>query len=167
MPEWLETSSSLLLFGVMLVGLFGLIIPIFPGGVIIWLAALGYGLLNGFGTAGTIIFIVITLLMIASALSDNLLMGANARREGASWWSIIIALVAGALLTFIAPPFGGLIAAPIALYLAEYLRQRDPDQAMQVTRGLLVGCGWAFFVRFGLGAAKIGLWVIWAWGKFE
>lgn len=164
MPQWLETSSEILTLIVMLVGLFGLVIPIFPGGVVIWLAALGYGLLNGFGTAGTVIFIFITLLMLTSALADNVLMGANARRKGASWWSILIALAAGAVATILAPPFGGLVAAPLALYVAEYLRRRDAGQAMDVTRGMLLGCGWAFFVRFGLGLTKIGLWALWAWG---
>ena len=166
MPDWLETSSTFIILAVMLLGLLGLVIPIFPGGVIIWLAALAYGLLNGFGTAGTIIFVIITLLMIASVVADNLLMGASARKEGASWWSIFIALAAGVLVTLMAPPFGGLVAAPIALYLAEYIRRRDSDQALQVTRGLLVGCGWAFFVRFGLGMLKIALWAVWAWGSF-
>ncbi|MDA1330350.1 MAG: DUF456 domain-containing protein [Chloroflexi bacterium] len=164
MPPWLSTSSAVLSLIVMLVGLFGLVIPIFPGGVVIWLAALGYGLLNGFGTTGTIIFIIITILMIASAAADNVLMGAKARDAGASWWSIIIALVAGAIVTFLVPPFGGLLAAPVALYIAELVRRRDWDQALRTTRGMLVGCGWAFVVRFGLGLLKIGLWVIWAWG---
>ena len=166
MPEWLQGTSTILFLVIMLVGLFGLIIPVFPGGVIIWLAALGYGLLNGFGTDGTIIFVLMTILMLASVVADNILMGANARKEGASWWSILIALAAGAVATILAPPFGGLVAAPLALYLAEYLRRRDPEQAMKVTRGLLLGCGWAFFVRFGLGVFKISLWALWAWGIF-
>ena len=166
MPEWLQGTSTILFLVIMLVGLFGLIIPIFPGGVIIWLAALGYGLLNGFGTDGTIIFVLMTILMLASVVADNILMGANARKEGASWWSILIALAAGATATILAPPFGGLVAAPLALYLAEYARRRDPEQAMKVTRGLLLGCGWAFFVRFGLGVFKISLWALWAWGIF-
>lgn len=161
MPEWMQASSAVITLIVMLVGLFGLVVPIFPGGVVIWLAALGYGLLNGFSTGGTVIFIVITLLMIASALADNLFMGAGARREGASWWSILIALATGIVLTFLAPPVGGLIGAPVALYLAEYLRRRDWNQAFQITRGMLVGCGWAFIVRFILGLFKIGLWALW------
>jgi len=164
MPDWLVASSNVLLFTIMLVGLFGLIVPIFPGGVVIWLAALGYGLLHGFGTTGTIIFSIITILMIASALADNWFMGTRARREGAAWSSIIVALLAGAVVTFLVPPFGGLVAAPIALYLMEYMRLRDSKQAIRITRGLLLGWGWAFFVRFGLGVLKIGLWVIWLRG---
>ena len=47
MPQWLEISTEILTLIVMLIGLFGLVIPIFPGGVVIWLAALGYSLCYG------------------------------------------------------------------------------------------------------------------------
>src|SRR3990172_7824912 len=95
MTGWLEASSIFFTLLVMLVGLFGLVIPIFPGGVVIWLAALLYGLVSGFGTLGGWIFAIITLLMLASAAADNVLMGARAHKEGASWRAIILALLAG------------------------------------------------------------------------
>ena len=44
MPAWLETTIHILTFLTMLFGLFGLIIPVFPGNVVMWLAALVYGL---------------------------------------------------------------------------------------------------------------------------
>ncbi len=166
MPEWLETSTEILTLAVMLIGLFGLMIPIFPGGVVIWLAALGYGLVVGFDTTGLIFFFFITLLTVANMLADNILMAGKARQGGAAWWSIVIALFSGLILTFILPPFGGLIGAPIALYLAEYVRRRDWDQAYQATRGMLIGCGLAFFVRFGIALLTIALWAFWAWGNF-
>ena len=90
---------------VMLVGLFGLVIPIFPGGVVIWLAALVYGLIFGFGDTGGWIFVVITILMIVSAGADNVLMGARARVAGASWRGILIGLSAGIIGTLSFPPF--------------------------------------------------------------
>ena len=166
MPEWIKTSTEILTLAVMLIGLFGLVLPIFPGGVVIWLAALAYGLLIGFSPPGVIFFVLISILAIGSVLADNVLMAGRAHKEGASWWSIIIALFSGLVVTVLLPPFGGLVAAPIALYLAEYIRHRDWDQAMNATKGMLIGCGWAFFVRFGLGVLKIGLWAAWAWGNF-
>ena len=36
----------------MLVGLIGLVVPVFPGLLIMWLAALGYGIVAGFRHAG-------------------------------------------------------------------------------------------------------------------
>lgn len=153
------------IFVVMLVGLFGLVIPIFPGGVVIWLAALLYGLVHGFSTTGTVIFLLITLLMIAAALADNVLMNARALKEGASWWSVFFGITGGILGTIFFPPFGGLLGAPLFLYGFEYLHHRDWRRALRVTRGLLIGWGWSFVARFGLGLLKIGLWAIWVWSN--
>lgn len=166
MPEWLEISTEILTLLIMLVGLMMMLVPVLPAGTIIWLAAFGYGLAVGFNTPGVIFFVIITLLIIVSMLADNVLMGAKAKQVGASWLSIAASLISGFIVTILVPPFGGLIAAPIALYLAEYLRLRDTDQALEATRAMVVGCGWAFFVRFGLGALAVLTWIIWAWGNF-
>jgi uncharacterized protein YqgC (DUF456 family) len=147
----------------MLFGLFGLVIPIFPGNVVIWFAALIYGLIFGFTKLGGILFAVISLLMLAAVLSDNLLMGAKARKRGAAWLSIILALIAGVVGTFIVPPIGGIIAAPLVLYLMEFQRLGDSSEATKVVKALLIGWGLAFLVRFGLGLVMFGLWGIWAY----
>jgi uncharacterized protein YqgC (DUF456 family) len=163
MPAWLETTLNILITLTMFVGLFGLIIPIFPGNVVMWLAALVYGLIFGFGVLGGIMFAIITLLMLVAVFADNVLTGAKARQNGASWGSIILALVAGVAGTLFFPPIGGLIAAPLVLYLMEYLRLRDGDQAAKVVKALIFGWGLAFVVRFGLGVVMLILWGIWAY----
>ena len=162
MPAWLIATINVLVALTMFFGLFGLIIPIFPGNVVMWFAALIYGLVFGFGKAGGIIFGVISLLMLAAVLADNLLMGAKARQNGAAWPSIILALVAGVVGTLILPPVGGIIAAPLVLYLMEFQRLGDSAEATRVVKALLVGWGLAFVVRFGIGLVMLGLWGVWA-----
>lgn len=163
MPIWLETTINILTILTMLFGLFGLIIPIFPGNVVMWLATLVYGLVFGFGRLGGVMFAIITLLMLVAALADNFLMGAKAREKGADWGSIILALVAGIIGTIILPPVGGLIAAPLVLYLMELRRLGDSNEAKTVVKALLTGWGLAFIVRFGLGVVMFALWGIWAY----
>lgn len=162
MPAWLATTIHILIFLTMLVGLFGLIIPIFPGNVVMWLAALVYGLVFGFGRVGGILFAIITVLMFAAVLADNFLMGAKAREKGADWGSIILALIAGVIGTIILPPIGGIIAAPIVLYMMEYRRLGNNEEAIKVVKALLTGWGLAFIVRFLLGVIMISLWGVWA-----
>jgi len=162
-PVWLVTTIHILTFLTMLVGLFGLIIPVFPGNVVMWLAALVYGLVFGFGKLGGIMFAIITVLMLIAAAADNVLMGAKAREKGADCGSIILALVAGVIGTIILPPIGGLIAAPLVLYLAELQRRRDAEEAKNVVIALMTGWGLAFVVRFGLGCVMFALWGIWAY----
>ena len=165
MPAWLDVGIFGLTLFFILVGLVGLIIPIFPGIVVIWLATLAYGIVVGFNLLGIIIFVVLTLLMIAGTTADNFLMAAGSRKGGASWWTIAAGLLAGTIGTIVFPPFGGLIAAPLVILLIEFLRVREFNQAWRATGGLVVGWGLSFFVRLGIGVLMLVLWLVWAFVK--
>ena len=161
MAPWLASTLKILIFLTMLVGQLGLVIPIFPGNVVIWAAALIYGILFGFGLLGWIVFALLTVLMLIAVTVDNVLMGAKARQEGAAWRSILLALFAGLVFTFVFPPVGGLIAAPLVLFLMEFHRLGDSKKASQVVRGLLTGLGLSFLARFLLGLVMLALWAVW------
>ena len=162
MPAWLDASIFWITLIIMAVGLFGLIVPIFPGITVIWLASLGYGVITGFSTLGWVLFAVITVLLIVGVTIDNVLMGAKARKEGAAWSSLALGWLAGILGTLLLPPLGGIIAAPLVVLLLEYLRQRDFNKALASLRGLAIGWGASFVVRFFIGLAMIGIWLVWA-----
>jgi uncharacterized protein YqgC (DUF456 family) len=146
----------------MLVGL--LVIPILPGLVIIWAAALGYGIASGFSTLGWIIFAVLTILMLGGNLIDNVLMSTHARKEGAAWWVILIAIVVAIVGNFVIPIpiIGGILAALLTMFGIEWLRRKDWRKALRSMKGMLVGCGWAFVIRLIIGLFMIGLWLVWA-----
>jgi uncharacterized protein YqgC (DUF456 family) len=149
---------------VMGVGLVGLLFYIIPGLTIIWLAALAYGIVTGFTASSGILFAVITVLMLVGNLVDNLFMGKEARRSGASWSAILVALVAGIAGTFILPPFGGLLFAAAGILVFEWIRRRDFKEGLKSTGGILKGCGLAVVARFGIGVVMILLWAAWvAW----
>jgi len=147
----------------MLMGL--LVVPILPGLVIIWVAALGYGIAAGFGTLGWIMFALITVFMIAGSVIDNVLMGTQVHKEGAPWWVILIALVALIVGSFVIPIpiLGGILAALLTLFVIEWIRRKDWRKALRSMKGMIVGCGWAFVIRFIMGVIMIGLWLVWAW----
>jgi uncharacterized protein YqgC (DUF456 family) len=146
----------------MLVGL--LVIPILPGLVIIWAAALGYGIASGFSTLGWIIFAVLTILMLGGNLIDNVLMSTHAHKEGAAWWVILIAIVVAIVGNFVIPIpiIGGILAALLTMFGIEWLRRKDWRKALRSMKGMLVGCGWAFVIRLIIGLFMIGLWLVWA-----
>src|SRR4030042_2461971 len=159
MPAWLSTSIFWITLIIMLVGLFGLAVPIFPGITVIWLAALGYGVITSFSTLGWVLFIVIPILLIVGVTIDNVLMGAKARKEGAAWSSLALGMLAGILGTIFFPPIGGIIAAPVVVLVLEYGRLHDFNKALSSLRGLAVGWGMSFVVRFFIGVAMIGIWL--------
>ena len=162
MPAWVYTVAFWIALVIMLVGLLGLVIPIFPGIIVIWLAALAYGLVTGFYPLAWILFAVITVLFLVGVTIDNILMNAKARQAGAAWSSLILGIIAGILGTILLPPFGGIIATPLVVLLLEYLRRRNLQQAWIALRGLLIGWGASFMVRFFIGLVMISLWLVWA-----
>jgi uncharacterized protein len=148
---------------VMLAGI--LVLPLLPGLVIIWAAALGYGLAAGFGTLGWIMFALLTVLMIFGSVIDNILMSKSAHKEGAPWWVILVALLAAIVGSFVIPIpiIGGILAALVTLFGIEWIRRKDWRKALASLKGMAIGWGWAFVIRFIIGLIMIGLWLIWAW----
>ena len=161
MPDWLTASIFWITLILMLAGLFGLVVPIFPGVTVIWLAALGYGVVTKFTPLGWLMFSLITLLMIGGVTIDNVLMGARASREGAAWSSLLSGYLAGILGTLIFPPFGGIIAGPLVILLLEVLRHHDFRKALASLRGLAIGWGASFVARFLIGLLMVGAWLVW------
>ena len=74
MDPRLELLVNLLILLGMLVTLCGLLVPVFPGLIVISALALLYGIISGFGTLGAVLFVIITVLAILGEISDNVLM---------------------------------------------------------------------------------------------
>lgn len=151
----------------MLVGLVGLLIPIFPGLVVMWLATLFYALIQASIQSMTwfewVLFAMITLLMIAGSIVDNIIIANRVRERQVPWGSIIIGYLAGIIASIFFTPLIGIFAAPAGLFGAEYLRLRDTRVAFASTRAWMTGWGVTIAVRIAIGVVMIGLWMIWVW----
>lgn len=146
----------------MAVGVAGTLIPIVPGLVLVWGAALVFGLSEGFGTGGAIAMVILTLLLIASVVLSFVIPQQKAAGSGASIWGQGGAVV-GAVVGFFAIPVVGAIAgAPLGALAFEWFHQKDFTKAKVATRGLLVGMGWSTLVNFVFGMTMVGIWVVWA-----
>ncbi len=161
MAPWLALVIKIFLFLGTLFGLFGLIVPAFPGLTVMWVLMFAYGLIFGFDVVGAILFGLISLIAIAGMLADNVLMIGKARQGGAKWRSIFLASVAGFCGSILLTPIGGIALTLLALYLSEYADRRDKHESWEVTKEMALGWGWAFVVRFSLGVLMIILWGIW------
>lgn len=158
--------ETLVLFA-LIIGLLGLFVPVFPGLVIMWLGTLLYALIQS-GTGNMngwtwFIFAIITLLMIAGSVADNLIIARKMRDQFVPWSSILFAFAASIVVSIFFTPLVGLIAAPVGLFLAESRRLKNNEAAMKSTKAYMVGWGWAFGARFLIGLMMIGFWMIWAW----
>ena len=171
MPPGLESTAQVLLetltLFVLLVGLFGLIVPVFPGLTIMWLAAVVYaliqtarGLMDGWDW---FLLVLMTILMVAGNIVDNVIIAAKMRDKYIPWSSILLAFLASIIASIFLTPVIGLLAAPAALLAIEYLRLKDRRKAFDSTKTYVIGAGWAFLARFTIGLMMVGLWMLWAW----
>jgi uncharacterized protein YqgC (DUF456 family) len=158
--------ETLTLFA-LIVGLLGLIVPVFPGLVVMWLGTLIYAILqNAAGDMNSwkwFIFAIITLLMITGSIADNIIIARKMRDKYVPWSSILFAFGASLVASLFFTPLVGLIIAPVGLFLAESRRLKDRDAAVDSTKAYMIGWGWAFGIRFLIGLIMIGLWMLWAW----
>lgn len=161
--NFLVDSTMWITLTLMLLGMVTILVPVLPGLLIMWLSAMAYGFVHGFTTFGIIMMGVITMLVFAGMLADNVMIGVGARKAGASWATILAALLGGVLGTLFFPPFGGFIAVPLAIFLLEYYRLKDAQKAWQALAGLATGFGASIVARLLIGLMIIGLWAVWVW----
>lgn len=167
-PElFLQVILEIFTLLALLIGLVGLIVPVFPGLVVMWLGTLLYALVqNASGNMNSwdwFLFAVITVLMITGSIVDNLIIAYKMRDKYIPWSSILFAFGAGIVVSIFFTPLVGLVAAPAGLYLAENRRLNNHDAAIASTKAYMIGWGWAFGVRFLIGLFMIGLWMLSAW----
>jgi len=152
---------------VLLVGLLGLIVPVFPGLTIMWLGTLAYAIIQNAADKMTgwdwFLFGLITVLMIIGNIVDNLIIAYKMRDKYVPWSSILFAFAAGIVASLFFTPLIGLVAAPAGLFLAESRRLKNRDAAIASTKAYMIGWGWAFGARFTIGLMMTGLWMLWAW----
>jgi len=171
MPPGFENTAQVLLetltLFVLLVGLFGLVVPVFPGLTIMWLATVVFaliqnarGLMNGWDW---FLLGLMTVLMITGNIIDNVIIARKMRDKYVPWSSIILSFVAGIVVSIFLTPIVGIIASPLSLLILEYIRLRDRGKAFDSTKAYVISYGWAFLARFTIGLAMVGVWMLWAW----
>ncbi len=168
-----ESILQALTLGVMLIGLIGLIVPVFPGLLIMWLATLFYAVLES--AAGHmawyqwVLFGIITVLMVFGQVIDNIIIARKMRGRAIPWFSIGLAYVGGLLGTLIfAPivtiftPVAGVMASLLVLFGAEWLRLKRAGLAFASARSYMVAWSWSWAAVFSVGVLMILIWGLWA-----
>jgi uncharacterized protein len=162
---WSEVILQTLTLFVLLVGLLGLLIPVFPALVVMWLATFVYALIeNSLGRMVWIqwaLFGLITVLMLVGSVIDNIIIARKMRGRSIPWSSIALAYLAGILASIFLTPLLGMAASPLSLFGVEYLRLRDRNLAFTSAKTYMIAWGWSFAAVFGVGVMMILAWLAW------
>jgi hypothetical protein len=162
LPNWVFWVA----LAAMVIGLFGVILPIFPDVIFIWLVALIYAIAEGFAAIDPITFAVLTLLGATGFVAEFLMGQAGAKAAGASIWSLLAGIVLGAVGALMGLLFLGIGAVPGAvlgafagIVLAEWYQLRDWHQAFRAGGGMLIGCTLSAGVQLLIGVSMILIFV--------
>jgi hypothetical protein len=166
-PFWFQVIIQTFTLFFLLVGLFGLIIPVFPGLTVMWLAALVYALVQSasglMAWVDWLSFAFITLFMIGGNIVDNIIIASKMRGHEIPWKTIILCYIVGIVVSLFFTPLAGLVASPLSLLGLEYLRLRDQKLAFESAKVFMIGWGASFAARFGIGILMVIFWMLWAW----
>lgn len=153
---------TILMGFIMLIGLVAVFVPVVPEMILIWGAALGYGLLVGWAEPwGWWAFAAITVLGVLGGVAEFWVSGTSAKISGASGWSLLAGVGLGILGLLILPPLGGLIGLIAGMMIVEVRRQGDYKKALKSVLGLGVGYGVSFGIKFGIGLLMFIIWLLW------
>lgn len=146
---------------VMVVGLVGTVIPVWPGLAVVWVAGLVYGIVAGFGVVGVVAFAIMTVLALAGTLATVVLPHRGGAARGAPTSSLLAGLLGAVIGAVVIPVLGLPLGALAGVWLAEMARLGDPDHAWSATLGVLRGFGLGALVEFTVGMTMIACWVLW------
>jgi uncharacterized protein YqgC (DUF456 family) len=149
--EPVATIVLILTLFVMLVGLIGIVLPVIPGTVLIFVAAFFYALAEGFQTIGWPTLVVLGLLAAVATSADIWASAVGAKLGGASGWSVVIGLVGGLVGFVLFSLPGAIIGAILGVLLTEVLRVGDWRQALKAGSGWVLG--WVVSTVLQLGIA--------------
>jgi uncharacterized protein YqgC (DUF456 family) len=133
----------------MLIGLVGVLVPMVPGTLLIWLTMLAYNVVDGFDAITPSLFLLLTVFAAIIGTADLWLPLLGARVTGSAGSSMLYG-VGGGLAGFLAFNLPGAILGYAAgVVLGEYRRRRDWRQAVRSSLGGLAGMGVSTLVQLG------------------
>lgn len=127
-------STLTIIAGVLMVGvLIASILPFIPGPFVLWLIALGYGILTNFEHLTPLALVVITVMMLVATSKDIWMPIVGMKTYGVSCSSAFGMMTGGLVGTFVIPVplLGTLIGAIVGAVIMELLNVGDTSKALR------------------------------------
>ncbi|MGP7959826.1 DUF456 domain-containing protein [Sanguibacter sp. A247] len=156
----MEPWGELLVGLVIMLGLFGVLVQVLPGGFVVLGAILVWAIFTG-GAAAWIILTVAALATVAAAIGKYLVAGRymlrNEVRSSTLWWGV----VGGIIGFFVIPVVGMLAGFPLGIYVAEASRRGwDTGAAWRATVVALKATGLSILVELAGAVAATVAWIL-------
>lgn len=153
------SSFEIALAIVMFVGLVGVVVPIFPGLILVAGAGIVWAAQQG-GVAAWGVAIVMTMAGAGGIVASTLLPARRATASGAPAWIVVAGGIGVVIGFFMVPVIGAFIGFPAGVLVAELTRHRRLRPAWGATLEALKGVALGIVIQLAAGVAMIGLWLV-------
>jgi uncharacterized protein YqgC (DUF456 family) len=124
-----------------LIGVIGIVVPILPGMLLVWLTLLGYAWVTEFQIVTPWMLVFLTGIALATGTASIWLPYLGAKRLGAAKRSVVLGFIGGIIGTFIIPLIGTIIGYAVGIIIGEMLKHRDLRVAIRTSIGGVAGWG--------------------------
>ncbi|TDM12240.1 DUF456 domain-containing protein [Macrococcus lamae] len=138
----------LLIIAAFIVAFAGLVMPVIPGILMMWVGFFLYHFLIDDNKLSWIFWVVMAVLTIISLVSDYVAGSYFVKRFGGSKAGEITAAVSVIAGSFVFPPFGIILVPLVAVLIVELIVLRDLEHAVKASIGSLFGFLTSTFAKF-------------------
>lgn len=143
----LEALSFGIAVAFILLGIAGIIIPVLPGMILVWLTVLVFAWAGDFAVLGYAPLVAITLIAALTGSAGLWLPLLGAQRSGAARRALLLGFLGAIAGTFIMPLVGTIIGYALGILLGEFLKHQDLQLALRASMGGVAGWGIATVVE--------------------
>jgi uncharacterized protein len=152
-------STATVLAAVLIaVGLAGVLIPLLPGPILIWIG-IGLWSFERADVAGWVVLVVATAVLAVGLVAKYALPGRRLREAGVPWITLAFGGLLGVIGFFVIPVLGLPIGFVLGVYVAELGRLGSNAAAWPSTRQAVAAVGISMLIEFGSGLVAAAVWL--------
>jgi uncharacterized protein len=156
-----DTAIDVAAAVVIIIGIFGTVIPFVPGLVLSWVGVLFWALLAGGGAGKWLVLGIATVLAVIGNVLKYVVPGRRMKRGGVSTWTLAAGGVLGIVGFFVVPVVGLFLGFVLGVFLAELARYKDPRLAWPAAWAAVKAAGLSLLIEIFAGLCIL---LVWVWG---
>lgn len=146
----------------MMVGLIGVVLPVLPGLLLVWVGVLLWTLAEDAGAAWWVLGVV-TALYVVGVVVEYLVPGQRMRRAGVRTGTLVLAVLLAIVMGILIPVIGALVGFPLGIYLVQRVRRGSHQEAVRATGDALRAIGLNILIELCTALLMITTWVLALW----
>ena len=155
----MSAAGELIVGFVILVGLFGVVVQVLPGGLLVLGAIAVWAVVTGTGWSWAVLVVAVVATAVAG-VGKYLLAGRHLRSAGVPNSTLVWGGLAGIVGFFVLPVVGLPVGFLLAVYVAELARLRDQRTAWRSTLAALRATGITILVELAGALIAAGTWLL-------